>query len=38
MRFEWDSKKAAANLKKHKVTFDEAVSVFADPLASIFED
>ena len=38
MRFEWDSKKAAANLKKDKVTFDEAVSVFADPLASIFED
>ena len=38
MRFEWDSKKAAANLKKHKVSFDEAVSVFADPLASIFDD
>jgi uncharacterized DUF497 family protein len=38
VRFEWDSKKAAANLKKHKVSFDEAVSVFADPHASIFDD
>jgi uncharacterized DUF497 family protein len=38
VRFEWDSKKAATNLKRHKVSFDEAVSVFADPLASIFDD
>ena len=38
MKFEWDSKKAAANRKKHKVSFDEAISVFADPLASIFDD
>ena len=38
MRFEWDSKRAATNLKRHKVSFDEAVSVFADPLASIFDD
>ena len=36
--FEWDKKKAAANLKKHKVTFDEATTVFDDPLAYIFDD
>lgn len=30
MDFEWDSRKAAANLKNHGVTFEEAASVFAD--------
>ena len=34
MRFEWDDRKAAANLKKHKVSFSEAVSVFYDPLSA----
>jgi uncharacterized DUF497 family protein len=29
--FEWDPKKAAANLVKHGVSFDEATTVFADP-------
>ena len=38
MRFEWDSKKAAANLKKHGVRFEEAATVFGDPLAITFED
>jgi len=38
MEFEWDRLKAAANAKKHKVTFDEASTVFADPLARIFGD
>lgn len=38
MQFEWDKKKAAANLKKHRVTFDEASTVFGDPLARIFDD
>jgi uncharacterized DUF497 family protein len=38
VRFEWDGDKAAANLKKHKVDFDEASTVFADPLAKIFSD
>lgn len=33
LRFEWDEEKAAANLKKHKVTFDEATTVFIDPLS-----
>ncbi len=38
MRFEWDPKKAAANLKKHKASLDEATTVFNDPLAFIFDD
>lgn len=29
--FEWDPAKAAANLRKHKVSFTEAVTVFLDP-------
>jgi uncharacterized DUF497 family protein len=37
-RFEWDDQKAARNLKKHDVSFDEAVSVFADSLALTFAD
>lgn len=36
--FEWDKKKAAANLKKHKVSFDEASTVFDDPMAYLFDD
>jgi hypothetical protein len=35
--FEWDPKKAEANLKRHRVAFDEALTVFADPLARIFD-
>lgn len=31
--FEWDEEKAKANLKKHKVSFDEAVTVFNDPFS-----
>jgi uncharacterized DUF497 family protein len=31
--FEWDAKKAAANLAKHGVSFDESATVFADPEA-----
>jgi len=38
LEFEWDEDKAASNRKKHGVTFEEAVSVFADPLAAIFDD
>ena len=30
MRFDWDSKKAEANLRKHGVSFDEAATVFLD--------
>ena len=37
-RFEWDSRKAAANISKHGVSFDEASTVFDDRLALIFDD
>jgi uncharacterized DUF497 family protein len=36
--FEWDADKAASNIAKHGVTFDEARTVFGDPLAVIFDD
>lgn len=36
--FNWDPKKAETNLKKHGVTFNEAATVFADPLAGIKDD
>ncbi len=38
MHFEWDRAKADANRRKHNVTFDEAVSVFYDPLSATFPD
>jgi uncharacterized protein len=38
MQFEWDEKKAAGNLKKHGVSFDEATTAFADPLGLDGED
>ena len=38
MEFEWDERKAAANKRKHKVSFHEAASVFGDPLAVTFPD
>ncbi len=38
LRFEWDSAKAASNLQKHGVSFDEAVSVFGDSFALTFAD
>lgn len=38
LSFEWDKDKAASNESKHGVTFDEASTVFADPLAVIFDD
>lgn len=38
MHFEWDSAKAARNLRKHRVSFEEASSVFYDPLALTGED
>lgn len=33
VRFEWDPKKAATNLIKHGVSFEEAIEVFDDPAA-----
>jgi len=38
MEFEWNQSKAAANLKKHGVSFEEAKTVFNNPLAVIFDD
>lgn len=38
MHFEWDPEKAKRNLKKHAVSFDEAVTVFYDPLSATFDD
>ena len=38
MKFEWDPEKAAANIQKHGVTFQEAATVFGDPLAITFDD
>ncbi len=38
VRFEWDRQKAATNLRKHRVSFDEARTVFYDSLARIFDD
>ena len=38
LKFEWDRKKAASNLSKHDVSFEEALTVFSDPLARIFDD
>ena len=38
MEFEWDSKKATENIQKHGVAFQEAATVFGDPLAITFDD
>jgi hypothetical protein len=38
MEFEWDSRKAAGNLRKHKVTFEEASTVFGDTLSMTISD
>ncbi len=38
MNFEWDEVKAAANLEKHGVSFEEAKTVFDDPLYVDFYD
>jgi uncharacterized protein len=38
MRFQWDPAKAATNIRKHAISFDEAVTVFKDPFALIFDD
>jgi uncharacterized protein len=38
MQFEWDDNKAASNLSKHEVSFEEAKTVFDDPLYVDFYD
>jgi uncharacterized DUF497 family protein len=36
--YEWDAEKAKANLRKHDVSFEDAATVFLDPLALTFPD
>mgnify|MGYP003515620111 FL=1 len=38
LSFEWDERKAAANVKKHGVSFEEAKSVFVDERAKLIDD
>jgi hypothetical protein len=38
LEFEWDASKATLNYAKHGVHFTEAISVFRDPLAKLFDD
>jgi hypothetical protein len=38
LRFEWDDEKAKANLAKHGVAFEEAATVFGDPLSLTVDD
>ena len=38
MRFAWSGKKAASNLVKHGISFEEAATVFGDPLSNAFPD
>lgn len=38
MRFDWDEEKAVSNLAKHGVSFQEAATVFGDPLSDTFDD
>ena len=38
LHFEWDQRKAAANEKKHGVSFEEAKSVFSDERAKLIDD
>ena len=34
MKIEWDPKKAKSNLRKHRVSFEEAATVLSDPMAA----
>ncbi len=38
LTFEWDPQKAASNIEKHGVSFEEASSVFRDPLSLTIDD
>ncbi|WP_132975537.1 BrnT family toxin [Thiobaca trueperi] len=38
MKLDWDAKKAASNVRKHSVSFEEAGTVFGDPMALTFDD
>lgn len=38
MEFEWDEEKNASNIQKHGISFEEAATVFGDPLSDTFDD
>jgi uncharacterized DUF497 family protein len=38
MKFEWNRSKAISNLRNHDVSFNEAATVFADPLSELYGD
>jgi uncharacterized DUF497 family protein len=38
LRFEWEPRKAGSNLSKHAISFEEAATVFGDPLGQIVMD
>jgi uncharacterized DUF497 family protein len=38
LNFEWDEEKAKANLKKHRVSFEEATTIFIDPFSITIPD
>jgi uncharacterized DUF497 family protein len=38
MKFEWDPKKARSNLRKHKVSFEEAATALIDPMSATGHD
>ena len=38
MKFEWGKDKERRNIRKHAISFDEAVTVFYDPLSATFAD
>jgi uncharacterized DUF497 family protein len=38
VQFEWDAKKAASNLRKHGVSFEEAETAFEDELGAYYPD
>ena len=38
MRIEWDTKKARSNLRKHRVSFEEAATALSDPLSATASD
>ena len=38
LEFDWDAIKALSNMRKHRVSFDEAMAIFLDPVAlTIFD-
>ena len=38
MKFDWDGRKAASNLLKHRLSFEEAITAFDDPFALVAPD